>query len=155
MSKVAISEMVAGLGPVVSGAALYAIEPDNFKSSVDSADTPSRILLPSTEGDAHAGEPKGIGAQSRMVWVVKDLYLFMPAGDAMGWASVGYALDAYCDSYASVLTAENHSKTGFCSINAEVLGWDMLPGVFTYPTGSTNQYYGVLVTLRVQEGIQA
>ena len=150
MTKVQISEMVAGLGPVVSGAALYAIEPDNYKSGVDSADTGIRVLLPSTEGEPHTGEPKGIGAQSRMVWIVKDLYLYMLAGDAMGWATVGYALDSYCDSYVTALTAANHSKTGFCSINAEVLSWDMLVGVHTY---NDRQYYGVLVTLRVQSGI--
>ncbi len=46
----------------------------------------------------------------------------------MGWLEVGYSLDAFCDSYVAKLTAVNHLSTGFCSISAEVLGWDFLVG---------------------------
>lgn len=151
MTKLEISAMVAALGPVVDGSPVYAIEPDNYKSGVDSADTKIRILLPSNEGDLHTGEPKGVGAQTKMVWIIKDLYLHSLAGDAMGWYSVGYALDSYCDSYVSVLTAANHSTTGFCSIAAEVQGWDILTGEVTY---NNRKYYGVLITLRVLSYVQ-
>ena len=75
MTKVAINAMVAGLGPVVDGVAVHAIEPPNYKSSVDSADTKIRLLLPSTEGDTHTGEPKGLGAQTRMVWTLSLIHI--------------------------------------------------------------------------------
>ena len=154
MTKLEIGAMVAGLGPEVDGVVKYGIEIDNFRDSTDSADCPARIMLPSTEGDVHSGEPTGTGRTSRQVWVVKDLLLYRPAGEGMGWLEVGYSLDAYCDSYLAKLTAANHNTdTGFCTIGSEVLGWDFLVGVHSFPAGSTNRYYGVLVTLRVLEFI--
>ena len=152
MTKVAINAMVAGLGPVVDGVAVHAIEPTNYKSGVDSADTKIRLLLPSTEGDTHSGEPKGLGAQTRMVWTIKDLYLHTLAGEGLGWLDIGYELDAYCDEYVAKLTAANHSTTGFCSIAAEVLSWTILVGEYTY---NARKYMGVLVTLQVLDHVQA
>ena len=151
MTKLQISAMVAALAPDVDGVALTAVEVDNFKSGIDSADTPARLMLPSTEGDVHSGEPTGTGRTSRQVWIIKDLLLYMPAGEGMGWFDVAYSLDAYCDSFLVKLVAVNHATTGFCSISSEVLGWDFLVGVHTY---SDRQYYGVLVTLRVLEFIK-
>jgi len=151
MTKLEIGAMVAALGPEVDGVVIRGIEVDNFVSGVDSADTPARLMLPSTEGDTHTGEPTGTGRSSKMVWIIKDLLLFRPAGEGMGWLEVGYSLDAFCDSYVEKLTAVNHSATGFCSISSEVLGWDFLVGVHSF---ANQQYYGVLVTLRVLEFIK-
>jgi len=151
MTKLQISAMVAALGPEVDGVVIYGEEVDNFRSGISSADCPARLMLPSTEGDVHSGEPTGTGRTSRQVWIIKELLLYRPAGEGMGWLDVGYSLDAYCDSYVSVLTAANHDKTKFCSISSEVLSWDFLVGVHTF---ANQQYYGVLVTLRVLEFIK-
>lgn len=151
MTKLEIGVMVAALGPEVDGVVKHGIEIDNFRSGVESADTPSRVMLPSTEGDVHSGEPTGTGRTSRQVWIIKDLLLYRPAGEGMGWLEVGYSLDAYCDSYLAKLVAVNHSPTGFCSISSEVIGWDFLVGVHSF---ANHQYYGVLITLRVLEFIK-
>lgn len=151
MSKQAITELVAALAVEAESVLIPVYEPDEFKRSVESADCPARIILPSTEGDMHSLEPKGYGQIMHMTWVVKDLLLYRPVEEGMGWYEVGYALDGYIDSYAAKLAAANHSTTGFCAETAEVLGVEFNVGVFTYPVGGARSYYGVMATLRILE----
>ena len=154
MSKQAITELVAALAAEADSVAVPVYEPDEFKRSVESADCPARILLPSTEGDVHTFAPMGTGRISRAEWVVKDLLLYLPVEEGMGWLQVGYSLDGYIDSYTSKLSAANHSATGFCSIPSEVLGVDFSVGTFTYPIQGTRSYYGVMATLHIVEFIK-
>lgn len=151
MSKQAITEIVAGLAVEANGAVVAVYEPDEFKRSVESADCPARILLPSTEGDVHVVRPAGYGQVMRMEWVVKDLLLYKPVEEGMGWYEVGYSLDDYIDSYCAKLQAANHSATGFCAETAEVQSVEFNVGVFTYPVNGTRSYYGVMATLRITE----
>ena len=148
MSKQAITELVAGLAVEADGVVVPVYEPDEFKRGIDSADTPARLILPSTEGDTHSLTPMGYGQTLRMEWVVKDLLLYRPVEEGMGWYEVGYSLDDYIDSYAEKLAAENHSATGFCAEQAEVLGIEFNVGVHTFGARS---YYGVMATLRILE----
>ena len=151
MSKQAITELVAALAAEADSVAVPVHEPDEFKSGRESADCPARVILPSTEGDVHMLTPMGFGQAMRMEWVVKDLLLYRPAGEGLGWLEVGYSLDGYIDSYAAKLALANHSATGFCAETAEVLSVDFNVGVFTYPVGGTRSYYGVMATLHIVE----
>ena len=155
MSKQDITELVAGL-PVVAGPLSDEVpvyEPDDFRRTVDSADTPARIILPSTEGDEHRGVPLGIGNTTRMEWTVKDLLLYRPVEEGLGWLDVGYDLDGYVDSYVAQLNAYNHSTAtgGFCTEQAEVLEYNFQVGTHTF---SNRTYYGVMVTLRIMQIVQ-
>ena len=148
MSKQDIGVILAALEPVASGAALTATEIDDFKGFVESADTPARIILPSNEGDTHSLEPRGVGRTARMDWIIKDLLLYRPAEEGMGWLEVGYALDDYCDSYAEKLIVANRDTAGLCSIPAELINAEFLVGVHTF---TKRRYYGVMVTLTIRE----
>ena len=154
MTKQGITEMVAALAVEANGAVVTVYEPDEFKRNVESADCPKRIILPSTEGDVHQWQGVSYGVTSMMTWVIKDLLLYRPAEEGMGWYEVGYALDNYVDSYATKLAAANHSSTGFCSETAEVLGVSFQVGVFQYPIGAPRSYYGVMATLTIKEFVQ-
>ena len=151
MSKQAITELVAALAAEANSKLVNVYEPDEFKRTVDSADTPARCILPSTEGEVHMLRPMGHGQAMRMEWVVKDLLLYKLAEEGLGWLEVGYSLDGYVDSYAAKLALANHSATGFCAETAEVLSVDFNVGVFTYPVGGTRSYYGVMATLHIVE----
>ena len=153
MSKQAITAMIAALEPMAGTKTVTGIESDNFKRWIESADTPARLILPSNEGEVHTLTPTGTGRTSQMEWIIKDLLLYRPVEEGMGWLEIGYALDDYCDSYAEKLVAVNHATTGFCSIPAEVQQIDFLVGVHQFPRGGRS-YYGVLVTLRVLEYIK-
>lgn len=151
MSKQTITELIAALAVEADDEVVEVYEPDEFRRTVDSADTPARIILPSTEGDTHRLEPLGTGRLSRMEWVIKDLLLYLPVEEGRGWLEVGYGLDDYVDSYATKLVAANHDLDGFCAVPSEVISVDFLVGVQTF--GNRN-YYGVLATLRVIEWIK-
>jgi len=151
VSKQSITEMVAGLAATVDSTTVVVWEPDEFRRTADSADTPIRIILPSTEGDVHTFGPMGTGRLSRMEWVIKDMLLYAPVEEGLGWYDVAYDLDNYIDSYATALTAANHNlTTGFCTIPAEVESVTFQTGVHTF---SARSYYGVLATLRIYEFI--
>ncbi|MBD3354316.1 MAG: hypothetical protein GF364_22730 [Candidatus Lokiarchaeota archaeon] len=148
MSKQELNEVLAEMAVQADGATVTVYEPSEFKNTVDSADCPARILLPSTEGGEHAWTQVAKG-RAEMVWVVKDLFLYRPAGEGLGWYEVAYALDTYCDSYASLLaTANQDNDTGFCAYSANVQEASMLVGIHTF---SQRDYYGVLVTLNIQQ----
>ena len=146
MTKQALTEIVAGMAVTSGGATVTVYEPDEFKRSVDSVDTPSRHILASTEGDVHTWTQPSKG-RSRVVWVIKDLFLYSTVESGLGWYEVAYNLDAYIDSYVSKLATANQDNTsGFCSVSANVEEATFMPGVHTYVGRS---YYGVMVTLRI------
>ena len=151
MSKRAVGEIIAALEPVAGGEVLTAIESNNFKAFVESADTPARLILPSNEGDTHSLQPTGTGRTAQMDWIIKDLLLYRPAEEGMGWLEVGYALDDYCDSYAGQIIAANRDTAGLCSIPAELVSANFLVGVHTF---TNRRYYGVMITLTIREFIK-
>lgn len=158
MSKQAITEIVAALAVEANGAVVAVYEPDEFKRSVESADCPARILLPSTEGDTHTLTKwsGGFARTMRMSWVVKDLLLYKPVEEGMGWYEVAYDLDDYVDSYASALVGAQRGASGFCGTGPSTLeSADWTVGTFTYPVGGTRSYYGVMTTLRIVEVLDA
>lgn len=148
MTKQALTEIVAGMAVQADGATATVYEPDEFKRAVESADTPARIILPSTEGDSHVWTQDS-GGRARMTWIIKDLLLYRPVEEGMGWYEVAYGLDAFVDSYASLLRTTNRdTSTGFCSISANVTDASFLVGVQTFGNRS---YYGVMVTLTITQ----
>jgi hypothetical protein len=152
VSKQTLTELVETL-PVKHGATAVKVYPvDEARRGLDSADCPARILLPSTEGDSHTGRPAGTNKTTRMEWTVKDLLLFRPAEEGFGWLDVGWALDAYVDSYVAQINTYNHSTAtgGFCTVQAEILEYSFLVGVQTF---AGRDYYGVLTTLRIMQFI--
>jgi len=151
MTRQSLTELIAGLAVEADDRIVPVYEPDEFIENVESVQTPARIMLPSGEGDedvlVYPHQGKG-----DMLWTVKELLLYRPAGEGRGWLDVGYALEAYIDSYATKLREANfNTTTGLCSIAANLQEARFLRGVFTYPTGGVYRYYGVMVTLRIQQ----
>ncbi len=158
MSKQSLTEIVAGLAVQIDSVTVTVYEPDEFKRSIESADCPARILLPSTEGDVHTLTKwsGGFARTMRMTWVIKDLLLYKPVEEGMGWYEVAYDLDDYVDSYASALVGAQRGASGFCGTGPSTLeSADWTVGTFTYPVGGTRSYYGVMTTLRIVEVLDA
>jgi hypothetical protein len=146
VTKQALTEIVAGMAVQADSATVTVYEPDEFRRAIDSADTPARLIFASTEGDTHVWRQQSKG-RAEMAWVIHDLLLYRPVEEGLGWLDVGYALDAYCDSYASLLRTTNQDKSsGFCSVSANVDKATFLVGVHTF---GERAYYGVKVTLRI------
>lgn len=148
MSKQDITKLVEAFAPTVDGAAPRIYSPERARRGIESADCPARLILPSTEGDEHTFTAGMTGTHMRVVWVIKDLLLYKPVEEGMGWLEVGYSLDDYCDSYIAALASANHDANKFCAAEAELESGSALVGVHTF---SERQYYGVMVTLRIIE----
>jgi len=148
VSKQAITKLIEDLAVTVDGKYPRKYTSERARRGIESADTPARLILPSTEGDEHSAVSAGTGTNMRVVWVIKDLLLYRPVEEGMGWLEVGWSLDDYCDNYIAALASANHSATKFCAESAELESVSMLVGVQTF---SDRQYYGVMVTLRIIE----
>lgn len=143
MSKTAFMTLLAAMTVQVDGSDPRLYELDEFKRAVDSADTPARVFLPSLDGDVHTVEVSrlGSGVRQQVNWTVRDLLMYKPAEEGMGWLEVDSSLDDYCHAYVSAIA-------GAAFAGYRVLSYTMQVDVFTYGVRS---YYGAMVTLSVRE----
>lgn len=111
---------------------------------------PCRMLLPMgnnpTGGDGFRFI--AMGSSAKVEWQVIDLLLWEASSQGRGIEDVAPDLLAYCGAYVDMLrtftapTAQSHLVSANC-----------VPGMYQYPAGAGNSYFGVLCTLVVEEAL--
>jgi len=120
-----------------------------LKQSTHSADLPVRVLSLIHKGDATA-KGSTFGATSAMTvrWTVHDLLLWKAVGQGEGLAEYEPDLADYMVGYVDWLRTNRIQGN---KMTVELVS--MTPGVFEWPAGGGNQYYGVDAVLTVNEVI--
>lgn len=120
---------------------------------VSGLECPVRVLtLLRESGVQVASFTYGANAAMKAVWTVHDLLLWRPVGLDTELADLEGALTDYM---AGVIDWARANRTPGSSAGAKAVieVQSMTPGVFEWPTGSGNQFYGVDTALTVYEVI--
>ncbi len=118
---------------------------------VESAQLPARLLLPfgvvgsKAEGRDHRFV--ALGNTTKVAWQVVDLLLWRPIEEGTGIESVSADMVTYCAQYIKMIR-ENRSL-GLAQV--EIVGANFEADAWEYPPESGAWYWGVLVTLAINE----
>lgn len=81
-------------------------------------------------------------------WRVTDLLLWQPVNQDIGLSTHEPALITYMVAYLDVVAANRAIST-----KSSIRECTLIPGVFEWPQGGGQQYFGVEATLTIQEVI--
>lgn len=121
---------------------------DEVERAYTSADCPLLLILP---GDDEGGTDLaliGIDTSSAIVWQIACLYLEAPAEEGRGWRQHAEAVAQTCENFAQALI---DAKSSFCTNGTMLLSVALRRGVYEYPNGSGQRYYGAMFTVRVKD----
>jgi len=120
---------------------------NNLRDSVKSVDTPVRLLLTTTgESNAESAAFITMGKLQKISWTIEDLLLWKPAGEGEGLSKNSEKLVDYMAAYAEAI----RQKRQFTA-QSHVTSVRMVPGIYAWPEGSGNMFFGVRCFVRVEE----
>lgn len=117
----------------------------------DTAKLPARFLLPfgvvgaKAQGNDHRFV--ALGTTTKIQWQVVDLLLWRAVEDGLGIESVSADMVTYAAQYIKLIR-ENRSL-GLAQV--EIVGANFEADAFEYPPQSNTWFWGVLVTLQINE----
>lgn len=120
-------------------------------NQVASADLPCRLIL-ALGANAVAGSSTDfytLGGHQNVVWTMSDLLLWLPAAQGQGVKQVAGALVRYAGKYVDAVKGKWFMVSG-----ADVEDCKVEPGMYEYPVGSGNFYYGCLSRLTIRELVE-
>jgi hypothetical protein len=116
-----------------------------------SADLPVRLLMPldptRTTGATDVQYIAICGDITRVTWIVRDLLLWSKLAEGRGLIDFAEDFMSYCSNYVAVMTA-NRALTAY---NAYIDRFSALPGVYEFPFGSSQWFFGVDSRLTIVE----
>lgn len=125
-------------------------------NSIAAADLPARVLLDlanAAEGQSMefftVNSGIGGGGAQYVDWQMNDLLLWMPEAHGRGVKDVATALIAYCGKYIDTVRNSRNIVS-----SASFTGLRVSPGVYEYPAGSGQMYWGVMATSTIREIIE-
>lgn len=144
-----IYDALAAMPVTIEGAVVTAYAPRNMPASVPTGNLPVRILLPlGTRSGANAVSQQSMARQNVTVtceWRCVDLFLYKPGSQGRVSDNAG-ALVQYQAAYVDAIKYYHHlTKTALI----EAVAMDV--GIYEYPAGSKEQYFGVQVTVTIKE----
>lgn len=117
----------------------------------DSAKLPARLLLPfGTVGAKAEGRDHhfvALGNTTKLTWQVVDLLLWRMTEEGIDLSSVAADLVTYCAQYIKMIRENRSLGLG----QVEIVGANFETDAFEYPPGSNVWFWGVLVTLQINE----
>jgi hypothetical protein len=139
----AIYSAVASLAPKVNSKTIKVYPLTALPNSVPSSALPARLLLPVGAGEGGSTNVTLLEDDNHALvsWTISDLLLYKPVAQGVGLSEVGDVLVDYCEDYLKSLV---DARLGYGLSSVTVT-----PGLYQYPAGSGNEYYGALVTLSV------
>lgn len=137
---------IAQMDVVATNFTPTAYDIDALPNAVKSLHCPARLLLPlGTSGENRSTTFQSVGRLMQVQWKITDLLLYKPLGQGAGVAGVAFDLIDYMRAYIEAIKQNRALATGtLVSVNFDA-------GVFTYPLGTQNHFYGVETTLVVHE----
>lgn len=132
----------------VNGVTPTAYTPDTLPASAETATLPCRVLDPFNVGDDGQYSFVAYGTTATVHWTIVDLMLWEQVGQTRGPLDVALSLAAYCGAYAEMLRTHRGIVPGG---QAAIQQATPRIGVYEWPRGSTVMYYGVEVTLSIEE----
>jgi hypothetical protein len=143
----AIFDAIAAVSITVDGTALTGRLLADSGTEVNV--TPARIISPLAKKDEGENAVQfTIGNQYTVNWTITDLLLFRPVKDGTGLEYNMPHLVDYMGKYIDAIRANN--KLSFAK-HVAITSAKIEVGVYEYPVGSENWYYGCMGTLKVTE----
>jgi hypothetical protein len=132
-----------------NGKAYKAKDLDELPNKVEEADLPIRLLLPfnARSGGQNYTFLNYGHTDAEIDWLITDLLLLRSGGLGRGPIDEAENTILYARAYAEFLTTWGVvSGKPLWVANAQ-----FTPGIWTWPTGTANQFYGVEVQLTIRE----
>jgi hypothetical protein len=115
------------------------------KDSVQTADMPMRLLFLPT-----SNMTLGPGPEATSVYTIQDLFLLEASGRTEGTKTCAPVLLRYIKAYQDAIALKWQILTQW-QTEAFTTSITIQPGKYTYPAGTETQFYGVMVTITLQE----
>ena len=113
--------------------------------SVQTAHLPCRLLMPPT-----SNMTLGPGPEAQSVYTVQDLFLLEAAARTEGSKTCAPVLLRYMQAYQDAI-AKKWQFVTYWQTEAFTTCITITPGNYTYPANSDSVFYGVMVTIQLQE----
>lgn len=139
---------IAAMNVSLNSANVDVFSLDALPNSVQTAQLPCRLLLPTNQQlTGRNAQPASFGTSGvwSVLWNVVDLCLIEATGQTRGLLDVAGDIVEYQAAYLSSLSALSIAK------NIIVEGAQIDPGVFMYPTGTATSFFGVQITVNIRE----
>ena len=124
----------------------------NLSELPDAANTTlnaTRLLLPIGEnpGEGREGQYIAIGTTMTINWQIPDLFIYKPVAQGAGLKEHAPQLIDYCGKYADAMRAFGKCPAPNCTLES----FQVIPGEYEWPTGSSHYFTGVLCLLQIKE----
>lgn len=131
----------------VASEVITAIAVTDHNANVASPQLPVRIISPVVNAFGGKIGKTGFGSGVRTaVWKLEDLMLYRPITQVLTPGDAALTLVRYPVAYEHAVDTYRSVYT-----NALIEEVEMETGVYAYPNGAKNLYYGVLCTLTIKE----
>ena len=120
---------------------------DDIRRAYTSADCPRLLILPSDDEAGADFTPLALDSSGYIVWQIAVLYIEAPAEEGSGWAQHAERVAKGVENFAQALI---DAKADFCA-NTMMVGIAPRRGVYEYPRGSGQWYYGAMFVVRVKD----
>lgn len=125
------------------------VEPHS--ETVESAQCPCRLLLPlgvvGTKGEGRDHRFIALGSTTKIGWQLVDLLLWRPVEEGLGLETSAADLVTYIANYIKMVRENRSLGLG----QVEIVGQNFEMDAFEYPPQSDTWFWGVLVTLTINE----
>lgn len=149
MSLSAIYSAIETLSVAVNGTVATVYGLADMPDSVETAHLPMRAIVTSgsnTQGESMRLATLGTLPGAQMTWAIQDLMLYKPVGQGAGLKEHNAVLITYIDDYLTALRSSAQLTSGALTTDAK-----LEPGVYEHPPGSGAQFFGVMVSLTIEE----
>lgn len=111
------------------------------------ANCPVCLLLQSDDDAPGDFTPIALDSSGMVAWNISVLYLQKPAEQGTGWKQHAVAVATFTQNFIQAVV---NAKSSFCSYGM-LEGLSARRGVWEYPAGSTQQFYGTFFTFRFRD----
>lgn len=149
MTITAIYSAIGAMSVSVGGAAATVYGLANMPDTLTTAHLPVRLIVSiggNTQGSSARATTLGSSPRLHTVWQVQDLMLYKPPTQGTGLEQMNGVLMGYCDDYLSAV--RTHAQLTSSALITDVR---LEPGMYEHPPGDGKQYFGVMVTLTIEE----
>jgi len=149
MTIATIYSAIANMTIAVDGTNATAYGLASMPDAIETAQLPVRLLVSvggSTQGASIRPSTLGTLPGMQATWQVQDLMLYRPPAQGMGLEQMNAALMNYCNSYLSAIRTNALLTSGALTTDIR-----LEPGIYEHPPESGRQYFGVMVTLTIEE----
>jgi hypothetical protein len=153
-----IYDAIEALSVTVDGVTPLIYDLDELPNTADTAHLPARWLFPLASFGGFGRDTQAamrwvtLNSITQVTWQIRDLCLWRPTGQGIGWKTIAPTLVKYAGLYVDKMTA-NRQLTIQSYIAQD--GLFVQPGVIEFPDQSGRRFYGINAQLTVIEHVSS